>query len=195
MSYKLGQVDGRLCKMSGWLPTSPPTKIFIFCIIILIEYTWKSRASGINLNWLKQFRRLLAQSSRVKRLMNLQAGLCPELDDEAGLQVLFASYCYFPGVACSILKEAYPFWQQWHWQHLGIHSIQSVSNEKCTSYAEENEFSSQNPIQRSLPYNSLWWDDTTCMNLSQASGMGMDAWSESSMIHTLWVPSQGLLTY
>lgn len=78
--------------MSGWLPTPPPTKIFIFCIIILIEYTWKSRDSGINLNWLKQFRRLLAQSSRVKRLMNLQADLCPELDDEAGLQVLFVCF-------------------------------------------------------------------------------------------------------
>ena len=75
--------------MPGWLPTPPPTKILIFCIIILIEYTRKSGDSGINLNWLKQFRRLLAQSSGVKRLMNLQAGLCLELDDEAGLQVLF----------------------------------------------------------------------------------------------------------
>jgi len=78
--------------MPGWLPTPPPTKILIFCIIILIEYTWKSGDSGINLNWLKQFRRLLAQSSGVKRLMNLQAGLCLELDDEAGLQILFVCF-------------------------------------------------------------------------------------------------------
>lgn len=139
-----------VCKMPGWLPTNSQ-RFWYFALLYLLGIPENQGTLGSILNWLKQFRRPLKPVSGVKK-MNLQAGLSRKLDDEAGL-VLFA--CFLLLLSCPGRLFHSQGDSNEGWQHLGIQSIKCIDGDKCTSYAEENEFSSQNPIQRSTPISFI----------------------------------------
>lgn len=138
----------------------------------------KIRDLGISSNWLEQLIGHWLSPSRGKRSMNLQAWLCPELDDVARMQVTFVNFSSLLSWSRFQSKGSSPL----------LAAIRLTPTLRDSFYLicgniyqwkiyqlswRKRIFHSQIEIQGSLPYHSPWWDYTPCMNQSQAPGWEM----------------------